>query len=224
MTELLDTIEIETAPNPTASVFLLHGFGADAQDLASLVNEFDLTACPAIRFIFPNAPFKKITAFNGYETRAWYDILSQNMFAQEDETGIHASEQAIQALLEREQSRGIASNQIVLGGFSQGCAMTLQTGLRYTKPLAGLLCLSGYLPLADTVDLERNPANQHTPIFMGHGEEDNVVPIPRAFIAKEKLAALGYQVDFNTYPMQHAIHPVEIKDISLWLAQVLTTN
>lgn len=224
MTDLLDTIEIETAPNPTASVFLLHGFGADAQDLASLANEFDLKACPAIRFIFPNAPFKKITAFDGYETRAWYDILSQNMFAQEDEQGIRASEKAIQALLEREQTRGIASNQIVLGGFSQGCAMTLQTGLRYSKPLAGLLCLSGYLPLANTLDHERSTANQSTPIFMGHGEQDNVVPIPRALLAKEKLASLGYQIDFKIYPMQHAIHPVEIQDISVWLSQILKVN
>lgn len=221
MTETLDTIELETGSNPTATVILMHGFGANAEDLSSLVSAFHLQDCPATRFIFPNAPFKKITAFNGYETRAWYDFLSQDIFAQEDESGIRAAEQTIQALLDKEQARGIPSHRIVLGGFSQGAAMSLHTGLRYPHALAGLLCLSGFLPLSSLVANERSEANLSTPIFMGHGLDDMVVPLEKAVLTHEQLAALGYSVSFNTYPMQHAIHQIEINDISTWLTERL---
>src|SRR4030081_1797063 len=151
---LLETIQIETAPNPTVSVIWMHGLGADGSDFVPIVRELDLTGCPAIRFIFPHAPTMPVTVNGGYVMRAWYDVLGSDLARSEDEKGLRASQTAIEQLIAQEKSRGIAANRIVLAGFSQGCAMTLQTGLRHPEKLAGLLCLSGYLPIHTSVATE----------------------------------------------------------------------
>jgi phospholipase/carboxylesterase len=221
MTALLETIEIETTPAPTAAVIWLHGLGADGSDFVPIVRELDLSGCPGIRFVFPTAPTRPVTINNGYVMRAWYDILERNLVNREDAAGIHASQVQIEALIAREIDRGIAADKIVLAGFSQGCAMTLHTGLRYSKSLAGLLCLSGYAPLATSIAAERHAANQHTPIFIAHGQMDPVVVLERAENTRSLLQSLGYTPTWKTYPMQHSVCADEIADIAAWLAKVL---
>jgi phospholipase/carboxylesterase len=221
MTTLLDAIQIESAPSPTAAVIWLHGLGASGDDFAAIVPELDLSGCAPIRFVFPHAPVMPVTVNNGFEMPAWYDIFAPDLVRREDAEGIARSVLAIEALIAREVARGIPARRIVLAGFSQGCAMTLHAGLRHPERLAGLVALSGYLPLADSLAAERHPANFGTPIFMAHGTADPVVVLPRAQEARAVLEKLGYQVQWRTYPMPHSVHPNEIADISAFLQQVL---
>jgi phospholipase/carboxylesterase len=218
---LLETIEVETSDHPTAAVIWMHGLGADGNDFVPIVQELDLTGCPGIRFVFPHAETMPVTINNGYVMRAWYDILGMDLVRREDEAGLRASQQRIEDLIMREVARGIAVDNIVLAGFSQGCAMTLQTGLRHPQKLAGLICLSGYLPLAATVAAERSDANRQTPIFMAHGRGDGVVTINRAEASRDLLKELGYEIDWHEYLMPHSVCAEEIDDIGLWLKQVL---
>jgi phospholipase/carboxylesterase len=221
MADLLETIQTETAPSPTASVIWLHGLGADGADFVPIVRELDLTGCPPIRFIFPHAPTMPVTINNGYVMRAWYDILGMDLVRREDEAGLRKSQQAVEQLIEHEKSRGIAANRIILAGFSQGCAMTLQTGLRHPEKLAGLLCLSGYLPIHTTIPDERHSANHDTPIFMAHGRGDPVVTIDRAEKSRDILQTLGYKVEWHEYMMPHSVCAEEVEDIGAWLRRVL---
>ena len=221
MTSLLPRIELESAPQPTAAVIWLHGLGADGHDFASLVPELDLAGCPPIRFVFPHAPSMPVTVNGGYVMPAWYDILGPNLVSQQDAAGIQASERAIVALIAHEVARGIPAERIVLAGFSQGCAMALHTGLRLPQRLAGIMALSGYLPLADRFTAERHPANAQTPVFMAHGTQDPVVVITRGEASRDALAALGQPVEWHSYPMPHSLHPREISDISAFLTRVL---
>jgi phospholipase/carboxylesterase len=221
MNKLLPRIEIESAPQPTAAVIWLHGLGADGNDFAGLVPELDLSACPPIRFVFPHAPSMPVTINGGYVMPAWYDIRGTDLVSRQDDAGIRQSASAIEALIELEASRGIPYENIVLAGFSQGCAMALHTGLRFKHSLAGIMALSGYLPLADTFAAERHPANASTPIFMAHGSMDPVVVPARGESSRDLLSSLGYPVQWHTYPMQHSVHPREIADIAVFLARVL---
>lgn len=221
MTTLLPRIELESAPNPSAAVIWLHGLGADGNDFAALVPELDLEGCPPIRFVFPHAPSMAVTLNGGYVMPAWYDILGANLVDRQDATGIQKSEQAVKALIENEVARGIAYDRIVLAGFSQGCAMALHTGLRLPHRLAGIIALSGYLPLADRFANERMQANAHTPVFMAHGTQDPVVVLARGENSRDALTAMGHPVQWHTYPMQHSVHPREVADISAFLRQVL---
>jgi phospholipase/carboxylesterase len=218
---LLDCVEHQTGPQPTHSVIWLHGLGADGHDFAPIVPELRLPASLAIRFVFPHATIQPVTINGGMAMRSWYDILTPNLVKREDETGIRASEQAIHALIARENARGVPSSRIVLAGFSQGCAMTLHTGIRFKEKLAGLMGLSGYLPLIDMAAQERHSANAATPIFLAHGTHDPVVTLERAEASRAKLLDLGYQVQWHTYPMPHSVCAQEIDDISKFLQSVL---
>nr|WP_315485903.1 carboxylesterase [uncultured Undibacterium sp.] len=222
-TELLETIEIESGVNPTAAVIWMHGLGADANDFVPIVKELDLRDCPAIRFVFPNAPQIPVTLNGGYIMRAWYDIAAAgtDINKREDEAGLRLSQQQIDALIARENARGIPTDKIILAGFSQGCAMSLQTGLRHPQKLAGIMGLSGYVPLADKVAAERHAANQDTPIFLVHGASDPVIPIQRAQQSRDLLLSLGYTIEWHDYWMQHSVSPQEIIDIGNWLRKVL---
>ncbi|OYY13010.1 MAG: carboxylesterase [Polynucleobacter sp. 35-46-11] len=220
----LPCIEIETAPNPSASVIWLHGLGADGNDFVPIIPQLNLSECPAIRFVFPSAPSMAVTVNGGYLMPAWYDITERDINAREDIAGIHKSATAIAELIEREASRGIAYDKIVLAGFSQGCAMSLQVGLRFPHALAGIMALSGYLPLAKSLAVERSDANSKTPIFMAHGVWDAVIVPERAEASADVLEKLGYQVDWNTYPMEHSLHPDELVDISRFLTMVLSKS
>lgn len=218
---LLQTIEIESAPNPTAAVIWLHGLGADGNDFVPIVREIDLSGCQPIRFIFPTAPTMPVTINGGYVMRAWYDIFTPDLVRREDEPGLRASQAMVEALIAKEKARGIPAERIVLAGFSQGCAMTLQTGLRHTEKLAGLMCLSGYLPLAGTIAAEADTTNLSTPIFMAHGRQDPVVVIARAEQSRDLLSTLGHQVEWHEYQMQHSVCQEEIDDIGQWLTRIL---
>lgn len=217
----LETIEIETTPNPTASVIWLHGLGADGNDFVPIVRELDLSGCPGIRFVFPHAPTMPVTINNGYVMRAWYDILGTDLAKREDEAGLRKSQVMVEQLIAQEKARGIRAEKIVLAGFSQGCAMTLQTGLRHPEKLAGLLCLSGYLPLHAVVPDERHSANHDTPIFLVHGRSDPVIPIDRAEKSRDILQSMGYDVEWHAYNMPHSVCAEEIDDVSAWLKRVL---
>jgi phospholipase/carboxylesterase len=221
ITSMLPCIELETAPNPTCSVIWLHGLGADGNDFVPIIPELHLPENPAIRFIFPSAPSMPVTVNGGYVMPAWYDIVGRNLMDQEDGEGIKRSAKSIVELIEREVERGIAYQNIVLVGFSQGCAMALYIGLRLPHPLAGIIALSGYLPLAMSLDLEKHPANQSTPIFMAHGTYDPVVAMDRAQASYVLLEKLGYQIDWNEYPMEHSVNHEELVDISRFLQTVL---
>lgn len=217
----LETIQIETGPNPTVSVIWMHGLGADGSDFVPIVRELDLSGCPDIRFVFPHAPTMPVTINGGFVMRAWYDILGTDLVRREDEAGLRKSQAHIEQLIEQEKARGIAADHIVLAGFSQGCAMTLQTGLRHPEKLAGLLCLSGYVPLNAVIAAERHGANHTTPIFMAHGRADPVIPIDRAEQSRDLLLSLGHPVEWHEYMMQHSVCEEEIDDIGTWLKRVL---
>jgi len=219
--DLLDGIEIQTAPDPTHAVIWLHGLGADGNDFAPIVPELGLRDAPAIRFVFPHAAVMPVTINGGMAMRAWYDIVGTDLIRREDEAGIRRSEAAVRALIARENARGIPASRIVLAGFSQGCAMTLHTGLRYPERLAGLIGLSGYLPLAGSLDAERAPANADTPILLAHGLYDPVVVLPRAQATLAQLQAAGHAVEWHTYPMPHSVCPPEIQEIGAFLRRVL---
>lgn len=218
---LLEAIELQTGPNPQRAVIWLHGLGADGRDFAPIVPELDLTGVPDVRFVFPHAPVMPVTINGGMAMRAWYDIIGTDLTRREDADGIRASERQVVGLLEREHARGIEARHIVLAGFSQGCAMTLHAGLRYGKTLAGLVGLSGYLPLADVLEAERHEANRQTPIFLAHGTQDPVVPYARAKATHAALDALGHPVSWHEYPMPHSVHPQEVADIAAFLREVL---
>ncbi len=217
----LETIEIETAADPTASVIVLHGLGADGNDFVPLVEELDLEAIGPLRFVFPHAPTRPVTINGGYVMRAWYDIAGPDLRQREDEAGLRASRDAVEALIERERQRGVAASRIVLAGFSQGCAIALLTGLRHTERLAGIVGLSGYLPLAGRTAAERSPANGDVPIFLAHGSYDQVVPLGAAIATRDALVALGYPVEWHEFPMQHSVCAEEVIELNRWLVRVL---
>ena len=218
---MLTCIEHETSPNPLASVIWMHGLGADGSDFAGIVPQLNLRHSPPIRFVFPNAPSMPVTVNNGYVMPAWYDIYSSNLIQKQDATGIARSAQAICELIEQEVKRGIPYENIALAGFSQGCAMALHTGLLFPKELAGIIALSGYLPLADQFKSQRQLTNQNTPIFLAHGIYDPVVVPERAEESRKLLVELGYQVHWKTYPMEHSVHPQELIDIAEFFNQIL---
>ncbi|MFZ6747782.1 alpha/beta hydrolase [Undibacterium sp. Ren11W] len=220
-TVLLDSIEIESAPNPSVAVIWLHGLGADGNDFVPIVKELDLRGCAAIRFVFPHAQTMPVTLNGGYVMRAWYDIMGADIVKREDEAGLRLSQIRIETLIAREKARGIPAERIILAGFSQGCAMALQVGLRHPEKLAGLLCLSGYVALRDVVASERTAANQATPIFLAHGTADPVIPLLRAEQSRDLLQDLGYSIEWHEYMMQHSVCEEEIRDIGNWLRRVV---
>ena len=221
MSNLLEALVHEPREPATASIIVLHGLGADGNDFVPIAGELDLAAVGPVRFVFPHAPIMPVTINNGYRMRAWYDILGTDLVRREDEAGLRRSQAAVAALIDHEREAGIPAGRIVLMGFSQGCAMTLLTGLRYPHRLAGLAGLSGYLPLIDMLDAEAAPANRDVPIFLAHGTQDPVVPIARGAASRDRLQAAGYPVEWHSYPMPHSVCPDEIADLNDWLLKVL---
>ena len=217
----LECLEQQTGADPGASVIVLHGLGADGNDFVPIARELDLAAVGGARFVFPHAPLRPVTMNGGYVMRAWYDIAGTPQARVEDEAGLRASQVHIEALIAREVARGMPAQRIVLMGFSQGCAMTLLTGLRHEQRLAGLVGLSGYLPLASHTAAERSDANARVPIFLAHGRDDPMVGIDRAIASRDALRALGYDVEWHDYAMPHAVCMDEIADLNRWLLRVL---
>ncbi len=213
----LPAVELETAANPQHSVIWLHGLGADGNDFAPLVPELVAKDWPALRFVFPHAPVRPVTINNGMSMRAWYDIAGFDLHSRQDEAGVRASIREVETLIAREHDRGVPSERIVLAGFSQGGAVALAAGLCHAQRLAGIVALSTYLPIAETVTGERHVANAATPIFWGHGTADPVVAMQRGIDSRNLLQSLDYTVDWHTYPMAHAVCAEEIADLRRWL-------
>ncbi|MES2784824.1 MAG: alpha/beta hydrolase [Pseudomonadota bacterium] len=220
----LEIIEQETGPEPTATIIILHGLGADGNDFVPISRELDLSAVGPVRFIFPHAPVIPVTINNGMRMRAWYDILGTDLVKREDESGLRRSVEQVEALLEAQKSRGMPANRIVLAGFSQGCAMALLAGLRHKERLAGIVGMSGYLPLASTTASERSDANAMTPIFLAHGQYDNVVLPERGRASRDMLKALGYPLEWHEYPMAHSVCMEEVQQLNDWLVQLLAKD
>ncbi len=217
----LESLDIETAPNPVASIVMLHGLGADGSDFVPLAHALQLAPVGPVRFVFPSAPVMPVTINAGYAMRAWYDILPPAPQRREDETGLRRSLAQVDALLAREQLRGVPASRIVLAGFSQGCAMALLAGLRHRERLAGIAGLSGYLPLAASTAAERSAANASVPVFLGHGEQDDIVDVLRGRASRDVLVALGHEVEWHEYPIAHTVSLPELADLQQWLLRVL---
>ena len=221
----LDAIEIETGPAPTRCVIVLHGLGDSGHGFAPIAEELDLSALGPVRFVLPHAPEQPVTVNGGYVMRAWYDILGSELgpggVKREDEAGLRASQALVDGLIANERARGVKANRIVLAGFSQGCAMTFMAGLRHPERLAGLLGMSGYLPMASSTAAERSAENAGVPIFQAHGRADPVIALERATASRDALLALGYPVEWHDYPMPHSVCAPEIADMNRWLLKVL---
>jgi len=222
MVEKLTYLEVNPAVLPRACIIWLHGLGANADDFMPLVPQLQLPDDLGIRFVFPQAPDRAVTLNMGYEMPAWYDITELTLGSEQDEVGIRRAQQQLDRLIDNEIKHGIASNNIVLAGFSQGGALALHTALRFPRPLAGVIALSSYLPLADFVAAEQNKVNQDLPIFMAHGFDDMILPLAAAEISSEYLTRLNYSVVFKTYAMAHEVCFAEITDISTWIQRVLS--
>jgi phospholipase/carboxylesterase len=222
--KLLETVTVETGPHPTFSIIWMHGLGADGHDFEPLVPELLDNSMPVISFVFPHAPVRPVTINNGYQMRAWYDIIGIDRRSAEDFEGINASAQAIAALVQRENERGIPTNRIFVAGFSQGGAMALHIATRYPQSFAGVIALSCYLPVARELPAAHNAANLGTPIFMAHGSQDPVVPIALGQYSREALEAVGYGVEWHTYLMPHSLCPEEVAHLKAWLASRLNAG
>ena len=217
----LETVTVETGPNPSFSIIWMHGLGADGHDFEPLVPELLEDGLPALRFVFPHAPVRPVTINNGYEMRAWYDIIGIDGRSAEDFEGINASAKEIAALVQRENELGIPSTRIVMAGFSQGGAMALHIATRHPEKLAGVIALSCYLPLARELAAKRDPVNQATPIFMAHGTQDPVVPYALGDESRHLLASAGYPVEWHSYPMPHSLCEPEVADLRAFLGKLI---
>ena len=220
--DLLQTVELETGPAPAWTVLWLHGLGADGHDFAPIVPELVRGHWPALRFVFPHAPMRAVTINNGMRMRAWYDI--RNFSADElaggdraDSTGVLESVAQVDALVAREAGRGIAADRVILAGFSQGGAITLAAGLRRAAPLAGLVALSTYLPMAPQAGEHLQPLALRQPLFMAHGNQDPVVPPQAGERSAAVLRELGFDVEWHRYPMAHGVCAEELRDLGDWL-------
>lgn len=218
---MLETIEVETNPEPNAAVIWLHGLGADGHDFEPIVPEIVRPGERAWRFIFPNAPVRPVTINGGMAMRAWYDLKGLDRKAAEDVAGFRDTDTLVRQLIAREVARGIPTNRVVLAGFSQGGAVSLYTVPRYPDKLAGVLALSCYLPRESTFLAERAPANDATPIFMAHGRADTVLTMSLGTQSRDFLKAQGYAVEWHDYPMAHAVCAAEIADIREFLFRIL---
>ena len=215
-------LEIVTREPVRNSVIWLHGLGANGYDFLPIVDELGPANLAATRFVFPHAPEQAVTLNGGHVMPSWYDIIGLHAAAAEDEAGLRASMHYLDSLIAREIERGIAPQHIVLAGFSQGGNVALNCALRYPERLAGTLILSSYLGLRDQLSLQASSANRTLPIFMAHGVQDDIVPLPFAQIARSTLDSLDYAIDWHTYPMAHSVCSEEINDIRQWLVDVLT--
>jgi len=217
----LDYVEVTTSDNPSHSVIWLHGLGADGHDFEPIVPFLGLSPRTGVRFIFPHALMRPVTVNGGMVMRAWYDIIEISASRGQDEAGIRHSAVKIRELIEHELSHGIPASRIILAGFSQGGAMALHVGLRYEQELAGIMALSAYLLFPERLEGELSTANAETPVFIGHGTQDPVVPFFLGQAVRSALQAGSWPVEWHTYPIPHSVSQPEIEDIGRWMQQRL---
>ena len=218
--ELPETVEVTTGEAPIGSIIWLHGLGADGHDFEPIVPELRLPAELPLRFVFPHAPVRPVTINGGMAMRAWYDILSLDASGRADADGVRESTALLEALIEREEQRGIAPEKIVIAGFSQGGAIAINAVLHSTQKLAGLMALSTYIALPG--ELAASQGDRTMPVFMAHGTFDPVVQLDWGRASADQVKALGYEVEWHDYPMAHAVCPEEISDIRRWLLSVFS--
>ncbi len=219
---MLETIELcSSIHTPNASIIWMHGLGADGSDFEDLAGQLQLPDALSIRFIFPHAPIQPVTLNGGMKMRSWYDLYELSTNSREDEKGLWDAHEKIAELIEQEHLRGIPRNRIILGGFSQGGALALYTGLRYSHALGGIIALSTYLPLAKKLSEQANPAQEHIPIFIAHGTQDPVVPYAWGKLSDTYLKKQAYKVDWHEYRMAHQLCLPEIADIREWIIKQL---
>ena len=221
---LPQTLELNPGATPVATVFILHGLGADGTDFLPFADAMDLGSVGPVRYVFPRAPERPVTVNGGQRMRAWYDILAFGGSSREDDAGLRESFAQIHGLLDAEIARGMPASRIVLGGFSQGCAITLGAGLRYGQRLAGLVGMSGYLPLAASTAAERHAANASTPVLLAHGTRDPMVQLSRGRAGHDALKALGQPVEWHEYPMEHSVCMEEVQQVQSFLQRVLAAG
>lgn len=219
--KVLEAVTGTPGDSPVATIIIMHGLGADGHDFVPIAEQLDLSSVGPVRFLFPFAPVIPVSINGGMAMPAWYDILSADLVRREDEVGLRQSRLQVEELIASEKARGMAANRIVLAGFSQGCAMALMVGLRHPEALAGIVGMSGYLPLAATLAAEHTQASLSTPVFMAHGSRDGVVAFTRASASRDALQAVGYAVEWHEYPMEHSVCPQEIADLEMFLKRTL---
>lgn len=212
-----ESVVLDPPTPPDAAVIWLHGLGADGFDFVPIVEELRLPPTLAVRFIFPHARQRPVTINGGFVMRAWYDITGLGPGSAEDQAGIRESAEVVRGYVEQENAGGIASERIVIAGFSQGGAIAFQAALRHPQRLAGVMALSTYLPLRQTLAAEAAPANRDMPILMCHGLRDPMVPATLGTASRDLLQSLGYKVEWKDYPMEHQVCMEEVLDISKWL-------
>lgn len=217
----MNQVTINPPESATACIIWLHGLGADGHDFEPIVPELPEAVTQTTRFIFPHAPRRPISINGGMMMRGWYDVIAMDLTVKQDVVGTVHSQQIINEYIDQQIKAGIASKKIILAGFSQGGAIALYTGLRYSQPLGGILALSTYLPLAEKTADEIHSANRSVEIFMGHGEFDPVIPVKHGEKSCAHLQELGYHVEWHSYPMQHSVNAAEITDLGRWLKQRL---
>jgi phospholipase/carboxylesterase len=220
----LECVTVETGRSPTHTVIWMHGLGADGHDFEPLVPQLLDASLPPLRFVFPHAPIRPVTINNGYPMRAWYDIIGIDRRSAEDFKGIGESAEAIGGLIHREHARGIASDHMLLAGFSQGGAMALHFAVRHPDAFAGIIALSSYLPLARELNGTRAAANQATPIFMAHGTQDSVVPFDLGEESRRLLQGAGYSIEWHAYPMPHSLCEPEVADLRTFLRKIVSAS
>jgi len=219
---LLPSVERQTGESPKCAVIWLHGLGADGHDFEPIVDEFDFDQLPALRFVFPHAPMRAVTINGGFVMRAWYDIISPDFApGREEAEDLAQSARQVEALIARENERGIPDARIVLAGFSQGGVLALHAGLRHPQRLAGILALSCYLPMTETLAGEASKANRDVPIFMAHGQNDPVIPFDFGKRSCKLLKAEKYAVEWHSYAAEHSVCYEELQDVEAWLHKVL---
>ena len=219
-----DTIEMEINGEPEAVIIWLHGLGADGNDFVPIVNQLNITRSKGVRFVFPHAPYRSVTINGGMTMRAWYDVMTLDRNGVQDEIGIQKSSTFLEELIQREYDRGIAYNKIIIAGFSQGGAIAIYTSLRYPKKLGGLIALSTWMPLEEKIKSELGKDNSQPstlPIFLAHGEYDQVIPFEFGEISKNLIEKVGFKVSWNSYPIEHSVSQQEISDIGSWLSEIL---
>ena len=220
--KLLDYLEVTTSENPSYSVIWLHGLGADGHDFEPIVPYLGLSPATAVRFIFPHALMRPVTVNGGAVMRAWYDIIELSNSRGQDEAGISHSAGKVTDLIDFEISRGVPASRIILAGFSQGGAMALHVGLRYPEKLAGIMALSAYLLYPERLQTEFSDANSRTPVFVGHGTQDPVVPFVLGQAVQSTLLAGQWPVEWHSYPIPHSVSQAEIAAIGRWMQSRLS--
>ena len=220
---VLPHVELTTGENPAGTVIWMHGLGADGWDFVPIVRELDLPEELSLRFLFPHAPVRPVTINNGHEMRAWYDVAMADFGRLPDEAGIRESQAHVEAFIDWEKSRGVPAARTILAGFSQGGAIALHAGLRHAESLAGILALSTYLPLPETLAREASDANERVHVFMAHGTQDPVVPLALAQSSRVALEARGLSPEWHDYPMPHSVCAEEVAAIAAWLRERFTS-